>query len=36
MQSGNTKLKKNWSDDDKRVLIWIIGKYMAYYKRDFK
>ncbi|CAD8175849.1 unnamed protein product [Paramecium pentaurelia] len=36
IQSGNTKLKKNWSDDDKRILIWIIGKYMVYHKRDFK
>ncbi|CAD8181966.1 unnamed protein product [Paramecium pentaurelia] len=36
IQSGNTKLKKNWSDEDKRILIWIIGKYMAYHKRDFK
>ncbi|CAD8163012.1 unnamed protein product [Paramecium octaurelia] len=36
IQTGNTKLKKNWSDEDKRVLIWIIGKYMAYHKRDFK
>ncbi|CAD8171291.1 unnamed protein product [Paramecium octaurelia] len=36
IQSGTKKLKKNWSDEDKRILIWIIGKYMSYYKRDFK
>jgi myb-related protein len=29
-------LKKNWTDDDRKVLIWLIGKYMAFFKRDFK
>ena len=24
------KVRKNWSEDDKKVLIWIIGKLSAY------
>ncbi|CAD8100017.1 unnamed protein product [Paramecium sonneborni] len=36
IQQGANKLKKNWTDDDKKVLIWLVGKYLAFYKRDFK
>ncbi|CAK78545.1 unnamed protein product (macronuclear) [Paramecium tetraurelia] len=36
IQQGANKLKKNWTEDDKKVLIWLIGKYFAFQKRDFK
>ncbi|CAD8082555.1 unnamed protein product [Paramecium primaurelia] len=36
IQQGANKLKKNWTDDDKKVLIWLVGKYLAFQKRDFK
>ncbi|CAD8172656.1 unnamed protein product [Paramecium pentaurelia] len=36
IQQGANKFKKNWTDDDKKVLIWLVGKYLAFHKRDFK
>ncbi|CAD8161912.1 unnamed protein product [Paramecium octaurelia] len=36
IQQSANKLKKNWTEDDKKVLIWLIGKYFAFQKRDFK
>ncbi|CAD8177741.1 unnamed protein product [Paramecium octaurelia] len=36
IQQGANKFKKNWTDDDKKVLIWLVGKYLALHKRDFK
>ncbi|KAM3146932.1 hypothetical protein pb186bvf_001086 [Paramecium bursaria] len=35
-QAFQTKLKKNWTDDDKKVLIWLVGKVMAMNRRDLK
>lgn len=35
-QASFQKLKKNWTDDDKKVLVWLVGKMMALHKRDLK
>ncbi|CAD8087499.1 unnamed protein product [Paramecium primaurelia] len=36
LQSQQNKLKKNWTDDDKKVLIWLVGKWTAFNRRDIK
>ncbi|CAD8076759.1 unnamed protein product [Paramecium primaurelia] len=34
LQSQPNKPKKNWTDDDKKVLIWLVGKWVAQNQRD--
>ncbi|CAD8170919.1 unnamed protein product [Paramecium pentaurelia] len=36
LQTQPNKLKKNWTDDDKKVLIWLVGKWFTLNKRDLK
>ncbi|CAD8092401.1 unnamed protein product [Paramecium sonneborni] len=36
LQCQQNKLKKNWTDDDKKVLIWLVGKWSVLNKRDFQ
>ncbi|CAD8189387.1 unnamed protein product [Paramecium octaurelia] len=36
LQTQPNKPKKNWTDDDKKVLIWLVGKWVTINKRDLK
>ncbi|CAD8085201.1 unnamed protein product [Paramecium sonneborni] len=36
LQTQPNKPKKNWTDDDKKVLIWLVGKWVTYNKRDIQ
>ncbi|CAD8082775.1 unnamed protein product [Paramecium sonneborni] len=36
LQTQPNKPKKNWTDDDKKVLIWLVGKWVIQNKRDIK
>ena len=35
-QANSSKLKKNWTEEDKKVLIWVIGKLAAVKSLDFR